>query len=93
LEPAQGAAVVFGGARAPVTRGRTGEDGQVTDLTLSAYLAERVFGDIDLEVVEPDAADLAGFQTYLASYEAGLDIERAAVASLTTAEPDTEGDQ
>ncbi|GGR72583.1 sugar (pentulose or hexulose) kinase [Nocardioides luteus] len=54
------------------------------DLALSAYLAERVFGDIDLEVVEPDAADLAGFKTYLDRYEAGLEIERAAVAALDT---------
>ncbi|MER6941850.1 hypothetical protein ABT284_29235, partial [Nocardioides sp. NPDC000441] len=61
------------------------------DLSLSTYLAERVFGDIDLEVVEPDAADLAGFRTYLERYEAGLDIERAAVVSL--APNAAEGDQ
>ena len=67
------------------------------DLALSVYLAERVFGDIDLEVVEPDAADLAGFRTYLERYEAGLDIERAAVASLAPTPDSTdtaaEGDQ
>lgn len=88
---------------APVAVGRTAGEGGAwgiavlaayaraaaaeSDLSLSDYLAERVFGDIDLEVVEPDPADLAGFRTYLDRYETGLDIERTAVASLV---PDAE---
>ncbi len=51
-------------------------------LRQNAYLHERVVGDADLEVVEPAAADLAGFATYLERYEAGLAIERTAVGSL-----------
>ncbi|TQL67584.1 sugar (pentulose or hexulose) kinase [Nocardioides albertanoniae] len=84
---AWGIAVLAAYARAVAVEG---------DLTLSAYLAERVFGDVDLEVVEPDEADVAGFGTYLERYETGLDIERAAVASLarcpeTSTEPSTRG--
>ena len=59
--------------------------------SLSAYLAERVFGAIEVAVAEPDAADLAGFRTYLERYEAGLDIERAAVAALAPAAGNTAG--
>ncbi|PFG42344.1 sugar (pentulose or hexulose) kinase [Isoptericola jiangsuensis] len=51
-------------------------------LTLAGYLADRVFADAELDVVDPDPADVAGFATYLERYAAGLAVERAAVASL-----------
>ncbi|MGX5697710.1 xylulokinase [Agromyces soli] len=49
---------------------------------LGAYLDERVFADAPLEVVEPEASDVAGFAAYLDRYRAGLAAEAAAVAAL-----------
>jgi ribulose kinase len=49
---------------------------------LGAYLDEHVFADAALEVVEPDADDVAGFATYLERYAAGLAVERAAVEAI-----------
>ncbi|WP_159791798.1 xylulokinase [Puerhibacterium puerhi] len=80
---------------APVAVGRTAGDGGAwgiavlaayaaarTDQDLGTYLAERVFADAELEVVEPDAADEAGFAAYLERYAAGLAVERAATQAL-----------
>ncbi len=52
------------------------------DATLSSYLDARVFADADIDVVEPDAADVAGFSAYLERYRAGLAVEAAAVTAL-----------
>ncbi|WP_396652445.1 xylulokinase [Microbacterium radiodurans] len=52
-------------------------------LDLDAYLRERVFAAASVDVAEPDAADAAGFAAYLERYDAGLAIERAAVAALS----------
>ena len=60
---------------AAYTRDRT--DGQ----TLAGYLDSRVFAGARLETVEPDPADVAGFDTYVQRFIAGLPIERAAVAN------------
>jgi sugar (pentulose or hexulose) kinase len=49
---------------------------------LDTYLRERVFRDAPIDTVEPDPADVAGFAAFLERYRAGLDAERAAVASL-----------
>jgi sugar (pentulose or hexulose) kinase len=49
---------------------------------LGTYLARRVFAGAEVDVVEPDPADLAGYARFLERYEAGLEIERAAVASV-----------
>ncbi|WP_223622587.1 xylulokinase [Microbacterium sp. EST19A] len=54
----------------------------VDDLSLSAYLDERVFATASVSLVEPDPADVAGFASYLDRYRAGLAVEAAAVASL-----------
>jgi ribulose kinase len=51
-------------------------------VALDAYLSERVFADVVLDVAEPDAADVAGFATYLERYSAGLAVERAATEAL-----------
>ena len=53
-----------------------------SDETLDAYLRDRVFVEAVFETVEPDAADVAGFATYLDRYRAGLAVERAAVDAL-----------
>lgn len=51
---------------------------------LGAYLGAEVFADAELDVVEPDAEDVAGFSAFLERYSAGLAIERAAVETLRT---------
>ncbi len=50
--------------------------------SLVDYLARTVFADAELETVEPDAADVAGFRAYMERYRDGLAIERAAVEHL-----------
>ncbi len=52
------------------------------EVTLADYLADRVFADIELDVAEPDAADVEGFRRYLTVYENGLAAVRAAVESV-----------
>lgn len=52
------------------------------DLDLDAYLRERVFAGAPVDTADPDAADAAGFAAYLDRYDAGLAVERAAVAAL-----------
>jgi len=48
-------------------------------VSLSQYLDERF---TEAAFTEPDAADVAGYATYLDTYRAGLAIERAAVDAL-----------
>ena len=50
--------------------------------SLSEYLTEQVFAGYSFETAEPDAADVAGFTTYLERYRAGLTVERAAIGAL-----------
>lgn len=50
--------------------------------SLSEYLSERVFAEAALQVVEPDAEDVAGYSTWLETYAAGVDIQRTAVETL-----------
>ncbi|GAB4084537.1 FGGY-family carbohydrate kinase [Myceligenerans cantabricum] len=52
--------------------------------SLDEYLAADVFGDAVVDVVRPDADDVAGFAAYLERYTAGLAAERAAVEALPT---------
>ena len=49
------------------------------DESLADYLAERF---TEAVFAEPDAADVAGYATYLDTYRRGLAIERAAVEAL-----------
>jgi sugar (pentulose or hexulose) kinase len=46
---------------------------------LTDYLNTRVFADIALDTVEPDAPDVAGFQAFIERFVDGLPVERAAV--------------
>jgi sugar (pentulose or hexulose) kinase len=52
------------------------------DETLEAYLSENVFAGNAGVRVEPDPKDAAGFAVFMKRYEAGLAIERSAVATL-----------
>ena len=62
-------------------RRRTWRTPSETDL--SGYLRRpRVRRRRDLDVVDPDPADVAGFAAYLDRYRAGLAVERAAVEAL-----------
>ena len=54
--------------------------GATTDL--GTYLTEQVFADAELDVAQPDPADVAGYTAWLARYEAGLAVERAATEAL-----------
>ncbi len=49
---------------------------------LPTYLAERVFADAEVDVVAPDAADVAGYERFLDRYRAGLAVERVATETL-----------
>jgi sugar (pentulose or hexulose) kinase len=46
---------------------------------LARYLDDRVFAGTASSVVAPEAADLAGFATYLDRFESGLALQRAAL--------------
>lgn len=50
--------------------------------TLPEYLNQRVFADAKGTSMDPDAADVAGFEEFMKRYKAGLAVERAAVDSL-----------
>lgn len=51
-------------------------------LELDAWLNKNVFASAEGETIQPDPADVAGFDEYLARYEKGLPIEAQAVQSL-----------
>ncbi|WP_342373355.1 FGGY-family carbohydrate kinase [Propioniciclava soli] len=80
--------------RTPVSVGATAAEGGAWGMALlvsflragggdlAAWLASEVFGDAAVETVTPDEADVAGFDTFMARYRAGLAIERAAVDAL-----------
>ncbi|HET9648876.1 MAG TPA: FGGY-family carbohydrate kinase [Microlunatus sp.] len=48
--------------------------------TLAEYLSTEVFAGVPLDVVEPDPADVAGFESFIEAYLAALPVERAAAA-------------
>lgn len=50
--------------------------------TLDAYLNEKVFAGQNSMTIEPDAADVEGYETFIKRYAEGLPIEKAAVESL-----------
>ncbi|KQQ08633.1 xylulokinase [Rathayibacter sp. Leaf296] len=59
---------------------------------LSAYLTDRVFSGYSFDSVAPDAADVAGFASYLERYRAGLAVERTAVETLTDTRTTAQGE-
>lgn len=50
--------------------------------SLEEYLERRVFADTRATTIEPDEADVKGFQAYMKRYRAGLAAERAAVETV-----------
>ena len=50
--------------------------------TLEDFLDEKVFAGTPGTVMDPEAADVAGFKAYLNRFLAGLAVERAAVDHL-----------
>lgn len=50
--------------------------------SLEEYLNETVFNNSHETVIEPDAADVEGFEAFMERYKKGLPIERAAVDYL-----------
>ena len=50
--------------------------------SLEEYLDHRVFADAKGATIAPDKRDVDGFTTFMARYEKGLVIERAAVDGL-----------
>jgi Sugar (pentulose and hexulose) kinases len=50
--------------------------------SLADYLNQKVFADEESVRMEPDAKDVAGFETFIERYKKGLAIERAAVENL-----------
>ena len=50
--------------------------------TLTDFLNNRVFADGEVYTLEPDAADVEGFNTFAARYSKGLPIEKAAVENM-----------
>ena len=51
------------------------------DQNLADYLATEVFAGAQLSSVDPDPADVAGFDAFMRRYVAALPVQRAAVAS------------
>lgn len=49
---------------------------------LGTYLSTRIFAGGEVDVVDPDPQDVAGYAAFLERYEAGLAVERAATAAL-----------
>jgi sugar (pentulose or hexulose) kinase len=52
------------------------------DQSLDDYLGSTVFADASVETVEPDDADVEGFDAFMVRYGDGLDVERAAIEAL-----------
>ena len=50
--------------------------------SLSQYLEEKVFAGQESVTLQPEAKDVAGFDTFIKRYSEGLPIERAAVENL-----------
>jgi sugar (pentulose or hexulose) kinase len=80
---------------APVTVGDTASEGGAWGIAVLAeylragagvglgdYLAGRVFAGAELDVAEPDPADVKGYATWLEQYSAGLAIEKAATEAI-----------
>ncbi|MCZ2803549.1 FGGY-family carbohydrate kinase [Modestobacter sp. VKM Ac-2983] len=60
------------------------------DQSLADYLDGTVFTDASLTTAEPDPADVAGFDAFMARYVAALPVERAAVAHVAVGDRQTD---
>jgi sugar (pentulose or hexulose) kinase len=52
------------------------------DESLPDYLSSCVFADSESSTIEPVSEDISGFETFMELYQAGLAVEKAAVAAL-----------
>ncbi|MCS6773937.1 MAG: FGGY-family carbohydrate kinase [Thermoflexales bacterium] len=52
-------------------------------LSLEDFLAQRVFANAAVSVAEPRAEDVQGFAAFMARYQRGLSVERAAVEAFS----------
>ena len=50
--------------------------------SLESYLSNRVFAGVTGSTLEPDPADVEGFNSYIARFKAMLAVERAAVENV-----------
>jgi sugar (pentulose or hexulose) kinase len=57
-----------------------------SDRSLAEYLDTEVFSGATLSTVEPDPADVAGFDAFMQRYVAALPVERAAVDHVSPAQ-------
>ncbi|GAB4082155.1 ATPase [Modestobacter muralis] len=63
--------------------------GRTPGQSLPDYLDTAVFTGADLRTVDPDPADVAGFDAFMQRYLAGLPVERAAVEHVAVGTPTT----
>ncbi len=56
--------------------------GRADARSLGEYLTTHLFADAAVDVVAPDADDVAGYAAFLERYTAGLAIERAATDAV-----------
>ena len=94
--PVVGQRVMAAGMNAPITVMDTASEGGAWGMALLAaymlskkdgqslgdYLDSRVFAERKSETMEPDPADVAGFETYTKQYQACLAAEKAAVQAF-----------
>lgn len=52
------------------------------DGKLEDYLEKRIFGSLTGDVIDPDPAEVEGFEVFTKHYIAGLEAEKAAIASI-----------
>jgi sugar (pentulose or hexulose) kinase len=64
--------------------------GRAPGQTLPDYLDTAVFVGTSLQTVQPDPADVAGFDAFMQRYLAGLPVERAAVEHVAVGTPETQ---
>jgi len=50
--------------------------------TLEAFLDNKIFSNSKISTIEPDPADVKGFEAYLERYKAALKVEKSAVENL-----------
>jgi sugar (pentulose or hexulose) kinase len=52
---------------------------RTNDETFEAYLDQKVFAQENIDIIEPKAEDVEGFNRFLQRYKDGLNLEKAAI--------------
>lgn len=60
----------------------TASENAAPEEKLEEFLAKKVFTDGEAITVEPDSRDVAGFETFMRQYRAGMAVEKAAIEAL-----------